>query len=111
MGSSESKPKGPTKRHHPGTKDPQEPGKAPPQDNEKPNFNTEYNLPKEIKDKVGQLMHNLNLVTGSLDLIYTKDKEYVFLEINPIGQFGAVSDSANFMLEKKVAELLLHKHG
>jgi hypothetical protein len=38
----------------------------------------------------------------------TKKGEYVFLEVNPIGQFGMVSAPCNYNLEKKIAQYLIN---
>jgi hypothetical protein len=45
---------------------------------------------------------------GSLDLIYSIDNEFVFLEVNPVGQFGMVSKPCNYNLEKILAKELLN---
>ena len=63
-------------------------------------------LPEKIKKKLSDLMRGLKLNTGSIDMIVTKSNEYYFLEVNPIGQFGMVSQPCNYYLEKKIAESL-----
>jgi len=73
---------------------------------ETPNRCVPYTIPKVLKSKLQKLMKNLNLNTGSVDLIYTKTGEYVFLEVNPCGQFGMTSKPCNYNLELKVAEYL-----
>lgn len=70
----------------------------------KPNRTVPYKLPKNIEDRLRRLMKMNNLRTGSIDLIYTTKGDFVFLEINPIGQFGMVSDPCNYNLYKLVAE-------
>ncbi len=77
-------------------------------DSKLPNRNIPFNLPEEIKDKLLLLMNELNLNTGSADMILTKDGRYVFLEINPIGQFSMVSHPCNYYLEKQIAEYLMN---
>ncbi len=72
----------------------------------KPNRNVPYKLPKEIENKLTQLMINLNIETGSIDMIYTIKNEYVFLEVNPCGQFGMVSKPCNYRLEEIIANYL-----
>ena len=47
--------------------------------------------------------------TGSFDFILTSEGEYVFLEVNPIGQFGMVSYPCNYYLEEKIVDLLIQK--
>jgi D-alanine-D-alanine ligase-like ATP-grasp enzyme len=51
-------------------------------------------------------MNKLDLNCGSIDMIVTPKNEYVFLEVNPVGQFGMVSYPCNYNLEKKIAEYL-----
>lgn len=43
--------------------------------------------PNDIKIKVDQLMHELGLEFGALDFIVTKNNEWIFLEINSMGQW------------------------
>ena len=73
---------------------------------EKPNRNESYLLPENIKNKIVKLMDAFQLKTGSLDIIVTPDDNFVFLEINPIGQFLNVSHTCNYNLEKKIALFL-----
>lgn len=75
-------------------------------DTQKPNRTVPYQLPQGLEDKIHQLMQTLDLNTGSLDFIRSIEGEYVFLEVNPAGQFGMVSNPCNYYLEKKVAEFL-----
>ncbi len=72
---------------------------------EVPNRTVPYALPHNIEEKIINLMDILELNTGSLDLIKTKD-DFVFLEVNPVGQFGMVSQPCNYYLEKEVALFL-----
>jgi ATP-GRASP peptide maturase of grasp-with-spasm system len=65
-----------------------------------------FKLPTEIEFKVNKIMKYLNHNTGSLDIIYSKDKKYYFLELNPIGQFGGNSDVSNYRIEKLIANEL-----
>jgi ATP-GRASP peptide maturase of grasp-with-spasm system len=71
-----------------------------------PNRNVPYILPKELKKLLKLLMKNLGLNTGSIDMIYTKEKEYIFLEVNPSGQFGMTSKPCNYNIEEKIADYL-----
>ena len=69
----------------------------------KPNRTVPYQLPKELEEKLIQLAIYFELGSASFDLIMTKDNEYVFLEVNPGGQFGMVSYPCNYLLEKRIA--------
>jgi ATP-GRASP peptide maturase of grasp-with-spasm system len=72
----------------------------------KPNRNIPFNLPKIIQNKLIKLFESLNLNTGSVDIIYNTRQEYIFLEINPVGQYGMTSKPCNYYLEKLIAESL-----
>jgi ATP-GRASP peptide maturase of grasp-with-spasm system len=76
---------------------------------QRPNRNVPYQLPPETAASLRRLMDDLDLETGSIDLLATPEGREVFLEVNPVGQFGMVSKPCNYQLEKKVAELLLRK--
>lgn len=65
-----------------------------------------YELPAEIESRICALMAALDLDTGSLDLIVTPDDEHVFLEVNPVGQFGMTSEPCNYHLERRIADYL-----
>lgn len=76
----------------------------------KPNRTTPYTLPKDVEIKLDRLMKKLDLNTGSIDMVVTKDGRYVFLEVNPVGQFGMVSYPCNYKLEKRIAQFLTKNH-
>jgi ATP-GRASP peptide maturase of grasp-with-spasm system len=73
----------------------------------KPNRNIPFKLPDIIEKKLSDMMKCLELNTGSIDLIYTNDEKYIFLEINPNGQFGMVSKPCNYNLHKIIAKKLI----
>ncbi len=72
----------------------------------KPNRNVPYQLPADTEASIKKFMDSVNLNTGSLDIIKTTDGRHIFLEVNPVGQFGMTSHPCNYQLEKKVAEWL-----
>ena len=71
-----------------------------------PNRNVPFKLPDNLKKSLTKLMCDIGLNTGSIDMIYTKDKEYVFLEVNPVGQFKMTSMPCNYYIERDVARIL-----
>lgn len=77
---------------------------------DRPNRTVPYKLPLDLEKKLILLMDDLNLETGSIDIIKSTDGEYIFLEVNPIGQFGMVSFPCNYNLERTLAEYLIKKH-
>lgn len=72
----------------------------------KPNRTVSYILPDDIENKLRLLMRKMNINSGSIDLIKSVRNEYVFLEVNPVGQFGMVSYPCNYCLKSKIAECI-----
>ena len=72
----------------------------------KPNRTIPFNLPGEIEGKLYRLMIECGYNTGSIDMIVTDEDRYVFLEVNPVGQFDMVSFPCNYHLQKKIADKL-----
>lgn len=66
-----------------------------------------YALPKAVESKLLRFMDAFGLVYGAIDLIVTPAGEYVFLEINPNGQFGWQQDSKKMPLYETFADLLI----
>lgn len=73
----------------------------------KPNRNVPYRLAPGVEAGIRELMNALGFTTGSLDFVRTADDRLVFLEVNPVGQFGITSTLCNYKLEKDVAQHLL----
>ena len=65
-----------------------------------------YTLPKYIEKKLLKLMNNLRLNSGSIDVVLDKEGHYVFLEVNPVGQYGMTSVPCNYYLDKLIAQVL-----
>lgn len=73
----------------------------------KMNRNVPYKLPQILESKIIRMMNKLKLKTGSLDFVKTRNGRVVFLEVNPWGQFGMVSDPCNYHLDEKIARALI----
>lgn len=74
---------------------------------ERPNRMVPYELPEQLEKKLTKLVQKTGLNTGSIDIVVTKDNRFVFLEINPVGQFGMVSYNCNYFLEREIADYLI----
>jgi ATP-GRASP peptide maturase of grasp-with-spasm system len=72
----------------------------------RPNRTVPYRLPDTTERQLSALMGELDMHCGSIDLIRMVDGTHVFLEVNPIGQFGQVSIPCNYALEMLVARYL-----
>lgn len=66
-----------------------------------------YKLPKEIEKRILKFMKKIKLDTGSLDIIKSMDGRYVFLEVNPVGEYDMVSINCNYYLHEKIAKYLI----
>lgn len=74
---------------------------------DRPNRNVPYQLPAAVEARLLALMRKLGLDTGSADLIRDERGRHVFLEVNPVGQFGMTSVPCNYHLEREVARYLI----
>jgi hypothetical protein len=77
-------------------------------DNKKPNRCVPFKLSNNLDSKINKMMKKLELNSGSLDFIYSSDGQIYFLEVNPDGQFGMVSQPCNYHLEEKIALKINH---
>lgn len=78
---------------------------------ERPNRVIPFRLPQEIERKLSLLARELGLNTGSFDMIVDRSGEYYLLEVNPVGQFGPLSENCNMAIERMIAErLVAHEH-
>jgi hypothetical protein len=68
-----------------------------------------YQLPEKVESSLSKLMDVLHLDTGSIDLVRIKNGGYVFLEVNPVGQFEQHSLFGNFSLDLEVAKALVKR--
>ena len=79
-------------------------------DFEKPNRNVPYKLPKHIEEKLILIMDRMSFNTGSIDMIYDLEGNYIFLEINPVGQYGMTSVPCNYNLDFEIAKSLMNEN-
>jgi glutathione synthase/RimK-type ligase-like ATP-grasp enzyme len=63
-------------------------------------------LPLDVQKKLLTFMDLVDLKYGAVDLVETPDGEFVFLEINPSGQWGWIADLAGLPIPEAVAEML-----
>lgn len=65
-----------------------------------------YKLPAQLADRCRKLIRSLKLQFGAIDMIYSPSGEYVFLEVNPNGQFLWLEDRTGLPLAQAMARLL-----
>lgn len=67
-----------------------------------------HSLPADIQTKCVALVRSLGLAFGAIDLILTPEGEYVFLEINPNGQWAWIQQMCpGIPLREALADLLI----
>jgi MvdC family ATP-grasp ribosomal peptide maturase len=64
-------------------------------------------VPREVATAIKALMSKLGLVYGAIDLIQTLDDDYVFLEVNPGGEWGMLERDLNYPISEAIADALL----
>lgn len=67
---------------------------------------SKWNIPKEEEKKCLELLKKLGLVYGAFDFIVTKEGEYIFLEVNPHGQWVWVEEYTGMPLSESLVDLL-----
>ena len=68
-----------------------------------------HELPEHMKQKIMLFMKMLGLVFGCLDFIVSSDGRYIFLEINPYGQWLWVERVSKMSLVPEFVSLLMDK--
>lgn len=66
-----------------------------------------FELPAEILHKCRELLRALGLLFGCFDFIVTPDGRYVFLEVNPAGQFLFLETYSGLPVADALCELLI----
>jgi glutathione synthase/RimK-type ligase-like ATP-grasp enzyme len=66
----------------------------------------EHRLPPHVEGRLRRLMDRLGLEYGTIDMKRNADGEYVFLEVNPQGQYLYVEIKTGMPITRAVAELL-----
>jgi glutathione synthase/RimK-type ligase-like ATP-grasp enzyme len=67
---------------------------------------TPHELPEDVAERLRTLMRRLDLVYGAIDLRLTPDGRYVFLEINPAGQFLYIENDTGQKMAAALARAL-----
>lgn len=73
-----------------------------------------YSLPEEISNSLTTMMKKMNLFFGAIDMIRNKSGEYVFLEVNPQGEWGMLQRDLDYPIGEtiatKIASKITNKH-
>jgi len=68
-----------------------------------------YTLPVTIQEKISVMMQELGLHFGALDMIRDIDGEYVFLEVNPQGEWGMLQKDLHYPIGETIAQKLINR--
>ncbi len=66
-------------------------------------------IPDDLKDKLHKLMSGLEITFGAIDVLKSVNNEYVFLEVNPVGEWGMLEKELDMPIAKHIALSLLKK--
>jgi MvdD family ATP-grasp ribosomal peptide maturase len=66
-----------------------------------------YDLPAEASERLLGMMDFFDLNYGAFDLIVTPDGHYVFLEVNPIGEYFWLDRHPDLSISPAIADVLL----
>lgn len=70
------------------------------------NRNEPFDLPTDIKNRTKKLFEMIGINNGSIDYMVTTTGDFIFLEINPVGQYGMTDYPCNFELDYRIANYL-----
>ncbi|WP_067182012.1 MvdC/MvdD family ATP grasp protein [Microtetraspora niveoalba] len=65
-----------------------------------------HDLPKDVERRCVELVRSLGLAFGCLDMILTPEGEYVYLELNPNGQWGWLEEFIDLPISEAIADWL-----
>jgi hypothetical protein len=66
-----------------------------------------FDLPSDVRHQLLALMDQLGLVFGCVDMILTPAGDYVFLEVNPSGQWGWIEELTGLPITARLVARLL----
>jgi glutathione synthase/RimK-type ligase-like ATP-grasp enzyme len=67
-----------------------------------------HTLPPAVHDRLAQLMAALGLRQGAIDMIVEPSGDYVFLEVNPHGEWGMLERDLELPIAEAIADALIH---
>ena len=72
-------------------------------------FWVSYELPEEIRQNLTNMMKEMELFFGAIDMIKGRDGKYYFLEVNPQGEWGMLQKELGFPIAQKIADNLIKR--
>lgn len=68
-----------------------------------------YELPQNVCDALTRYMKSLGLLFGAIDMIKTPKNDYIFLEVNPTGEWGMLQRDLGYPIAEAIASTLISK--
>ncbi|MEO8405899.1 MAG: MvdC/MvdD family ATP grasp protein [Chitinophagaceae bacterium] len=68
-----------------------------------------YELPLSVQQSISTLMQQLGLRFGALDMIRQINGDYVFLEVNPQGEWGMLQRDLAYPIGETIAQKLINR--
>jgi glutathione synthase/RimK-type ligase-like ATP-grasp enzyme len=65
-----------------------------------------FKLPAPVVTQIKALMGSLDLNIGCIDIVVTRQDDFVFLEVNPSGIFTDMMDNCNYDMHYEIAKYL-----
>lgn len=66
-----------------------------------------YELPVAVENALTKMMQQMGLFFGAIDMMRHKDGRYIFLEVNPQGEWGMLQRDLNYPIGETIAEKLI----
>jgi hypothetical protein len=66
-----------------------------------------HTLPDDVRRRCVRLLKHFGLRFGAIDMVFTPDGRYVFLELNPNGQYLWLEEAANLPISDAIVDELL----
>jgi glutathione synthase/RimK-type ligase-like ATP-grasp enzyme len=66
-------------------------------------------LPDQVREALLAINRTYRLAYSAIDLVYTPEGRYVFLELNAVGQFGWLEGRTGIPLYTKLAKLFIEQ--
>jgi hypothetical protein len=63
-------------------------------------------LPEDVRERCIRIVRELGLCYGAMDLVLTPDGQYVFLEVNPMGQYLWIEKMTGMPISEAICDLL-----
>ncbi len=68
-----------------------------------------HELPIETKNKCILLTQKMSLKFSAIDLVFDENENYIFLELNPNGQWGWIEKRLGFPISKDIVDMLIQE--